>query len=251
MKRRTQLAATLALMVGLSSLTRAACTATEENKGSSAAASSGTSVSVTATIHATGDLVAFSAWCAPSCSFASPAVTLGSQDATQTSVSGTSNDDTGAPYLFYILSAGASGSVTATLNLSSTPSEGMQIGYIDFSPSTGCTFSHDVDSSLGTGSGSNPDTPSITPSAAGEVLYGFVANANTMNGGSASSPWTFGTLYSTTNNADEYDLSSASGSTTMGWSGADAESWESLITSFAMSSSSGSKPGVRLPVGPF
>jgi hypothetical protein len=225
----------------------AACTATEKNADYSAVGS-GTNSSVTAKISAIGDLVAITAWCYASCTPTS--MTLGNQTATQTTVSGNpgaGSPGTGQGFIFYILSSGTSGSQTLSFTASGGASQ-TQISYIDFTPSAGCTFSHDVDSPAGTGTGSgdSPGTinaPSISP-ASGDLLFDFTWTTEHIN--SVSSPWSC-PIYSgsgetetcefvNTINAAAYILSAPSGSTANNMTDIHAsDSWQGLITSFSLS----------------
>lgn len=230
MKRLASIVCSMLLAASL----RAACTATAQNKGSGTYVTSGTTATVSATVHAVGDLVVFSGWCGSTCG-SGYTLAFESGNLTEIGTKGTSSSSTGEPHMFYKLSATATGAQTATITV--TASEQLQVGYIDFSPSAGCSFAHDVDSSLSSGSGLNVNAPSITPTNTGEVLYQF-ASISGSTIGTAASPWTAGTVYSSTGNGDEYILSSSSGSTTASYSSGSANNWESIITSFVMSSTS-------------
>jgi hypothetical protein len=229
----------------------AACTASEKNADYSAVGS-GTSSSVTANINAVGDLVAITAWCYPSCTPTS--VKLGSQTAVQTSVSG--NPGPGSPgsgqgFIYYVLSAAASGAQTLTFTASGGAAQ-TQVSYIDFTPTAGCTFSHDIDSPLGSYAGSATDTspgtisaPSITPTA-GDLLFNFTWSSEHVN--DISTPWSC-PIYSgsgetgdcqfvNTRNVGAYILSAASGTTSNNTTDThNTDSWQALITSFSMSGS--------------
>jgi len=221
----------------------AACTASEKNSYYSEVGS-GTSSSVSAMINASGDLVAIAAWCYPSCTPVS--VTLGSQSAAQTSVSGApggGSPGTGQGFIYYILSTTASGSQSLTFTATGGASQ-TQVAYIDFSPSAGCGFTHDVDSTLGSGTGGTSNTPSITPTP-GDLLFNFtwvtehVTNVN--------SPWNCTTYvggtgdcsFNTTKNADAYILNASSGSIANNMTMIHpTDSWQGLISSFSLSSGS-------------
>jgi hypothetical protein len=226
------------------------CMATKKNADYSADNGSATTASVTANINAVGDLVAITAWCYPACSPVS--VTLGSQPAVQTSVSGingSGSPGTGQGFIFYILSASASGSQTLTFTASGSHTD-IQTSYIDFSPSAGCTFTHDVDSSVGTGTGGTANTPSITPTP-GDLLFNFTYSSEHIN--SVNSPWSC-PIYSglgetqtcefvNTINAAAYILGAASGSTVNNMTLIhNTDSWQALITSFAMSNNAQAPP---------
>jgi hypothetical protein len=126
---------------------------------------------VASTLLKTGDLVAVSVWCITSCTVTS--VTVGSDTATVTGVTGTSNANSGQPFIYYDLSTGVKGSQTITANITGTRSHS-QVAYHEFVPGKGCTASHDVDASLGTGTGTGVNTPSIT-TPAGELIFNFTA----------------------------------------------------------------------------
>jgi hypothetical protein len=225
----------------------AACTITEKNADYSVENGSSNTVSVTANINAVGDLVAITGWCYTGCTPVS--ATLGSQPAVQTTVSGNpgpGNPGTGQGFIFYILSAASSGAQTLTFTVSGSHS-GIQTSYIDFTPSAGCTLTHDVDSPVGSGTGDTVNTPSITPSV-GDLLFNFTWSSEHIN--SVNSPWSC-PIYSgpgetqtcefvNTVNAAAYILSASAGSTsnnmTLIHSG---DSWQALITSFSFSSGGG------------
>lgn len=202
------------------------CTITENNKGAGADGGSSTTATVAATINATGDAVLFSAWCETTCTFSG--VTLGSQSATQTANIG-SNGAAGQIGLYYIASTTVSGAQTATLTVSGTHTD-VQVGYVDFGHSAG-SFSHDVDSAAGSNTSATANTPSITPSAAGELLYVFTATSNSIS--SVNLPWTQGTIYPTSSNADGYILSSASGATANNMTLPSSSAWVALSTALS------------------
>ena len=127
----------------------ATCTVTEKNSDYGSMGS-GSTATVSATIDAKGDLVAIAAWCYSSCTPVS--VTLGSQLATKTSVNGLPglgvSPDTGQGFIFYVLSAAASGTQTITWTATGATSSQSQVAYIDFAPSAGCVFTHHVDAAV-------------------------------------------------------------------------------------------------------
>jgi len=227
----------------------AACTATEQNADYSPDNGSANTASLSANIHGVGDLVAITAWCYSNCT--PVGVTLGSQTATRTPVNpndGSGSPGTGQGWIYYILSANSSGYQTLTFTASGTHTD-IQTSYIDFTPSAGCTFTHDVDSPLGagTGNGSNPgtiNTPSIAPTA-GDLLFNFTWISEHID--SVNSPWSC-PIYSgqgetqtcefdTTVNAAAYILSAAAGSTANNMTDIHAgDSWQAMITSFSLSS---------------
>ncbi|MGB8887752.1 MAG: hypothetical protein WCC87_13575 [Candidatus Korobacteraceae bacterium] len=229
------------------SLSAQSCSVTEQNADYSVDNGSSNTVTLTANIHAVGDLVAFTAWCYSSC--APVSVTMGGQTALQTSVSGingSGDPGTGQGFIYYILSAASAGSPTITWTVSGSHT-GIQTSYIDFSPSSGCTFAHDVDSPLGTGTGETVNTPSITPTA-GDLLFNFTYSSEHID--SVNSPWSC-PIYSgpgetqtcefvNTINAAAYILSAQSGATANNMTLIHpSDTWQALITSFSMSSGSG------------
>jgi hypothetical protein len=190
-------------------------------------------------------------------------VKLGSQTAIQTSVPG--NPGPGSPgagqgFIYYILSSAAAGAQTLTFTASGGASQ-TQVSYIDFTPTAGCTFSHDIDSPVGSYAGSstdiNPGTisaPSIAPSA-GDVLFNFTWTSEHVN--SVNSPWscpiysgageTQTCEFNTTINAAAYILNAPSGSTANNMTDIhNSDSWQGLITSFSLSGS-GSVTGNGCP----
>jgi hypothetical protein len=236
----------------------AACTATEKNADYSAVGS-GTSSSVNANVNAVGDLVAITAWCYPSCTPTS--VKLGSQTAIQTSVSGNpvlGNPGTGQGFIFYILSSTASGSQALSFTAAGGAAQ-TQVTYVDFTPTAGCTFSHDVDSPLGAFAGNPSDistgtinAPSITPTA-GDLLFNFTWSSEHVN--DINSPWscplyigsgeTGDCQFDNTRNVAAYILSAPSGSTANNTTDThNSDSWEALIASFSI------KPSGMQPTQP-
>ncbi len=234
----------ITIVLATTTLSAQSCSVTEQYADYSVENGSSNTVSLIANIHAVGDLVAFSAWCFQGCTPVS--VTLGSQPAVKTTVSGTSDSLTGQGFIYYILAAVASGPQTITFTVSGAHS-GIQTSYIDFSPTPECTFSHDVDSSLGSGTGGTVNTPSITPTP-GDLLFNFTWSSEHID--SVNSPWSC-PIYSgpgetqtcefvNTVNAAAYVLSASSGSTANNMTLIHpSDTWQALITSFSMSSGSG------------
>jgi hypothetical protein len=220
------------------------CAATEQNADYSVENGSSNTVTLNANIRAVGDLVAFTAWCYQGCTPVS--LTLGSQVAARTTVSGTSDSLTGQGFIYYILAAASSGPQTITFTVSGTHS-GIQTSYIDFTPTAGCTFSHHVDSPLGSGTGGTVNTPSITPTA-GDLLFNFTWISEHIN--SVNSPWscpvysgpgeTQSCEFVNTVNAAAYILSAPSGPTANNMTLIhSSDTWQALIASFTLSSGSG------------
>jgi hypothetical protein len=204
----------------------------------------GTNPTATATIvlHNTGDLAVIYPWCFNGCTPGAP--TLGSQTGVQTTVSGTSSANTGQPFIYYVLSINASGSQTLSFGTSGGATQS-QVAMKEFTPNPGCTYAHDIDSTLGTGTAVSPNTPSITPTT-GDLLANFTASQTHIN--SVNSPWgcvnfpnaqTGNCAYQTTRNADAYIPSAASGSTANNMTQPSSGAWEALITSFKLTGSGG------------
>lgn len=232
----------------------AVCTATKQNADYGAVGSS-TTATVSVTVHAVGDLVAFTAWCYSGTGGCTPvSVVMGSQTATKTTVSGVAgagSPGSGQGFIYYILAAAAAGVQTATFTASGA-SGGTQISYIDFSTTAGCTFTHNVDSALGSclsncGNTGNPGSitaPSITPTA-GDLLFNFTWSSEHVN--DILSPWSC-PIYSgpgetqdcqfvDTRNVAAYILSASAGSTSNNTTDThDSDTWQALISSFTMSS---------------
>ena len=238
------------LAILLTSVTAlATCTATERNADYAEDNGSNNTASKTVTINGLGDVVAFTAYCYPSCTFVG--VTLGSQSAvTNGSLLGPNipnGPGTGQGGIFYITSTTVSGSQSMVLTVSGSHSD-VQVSYIDFSLSAGCVATHHVDSPIGSCSSSCSSTlinaPSITPSA-GDLLFSFTWTNYHIN--SVNSPWSCPTYagtgtceFNTTINAAGYILSAASGATANNVTDqASSDLWEAIITSFTLSASSG------------
>jgi hypothetical protein len=213
----------------------AVCTATAPNKGGGTDNGSNGTATVAATIGALGDGVWGSAWCFTTCTYTS--VTVGSQTATQVST-GITGTATGIGWLWYIASATVSGSQTITFTASGVHTD-IQVSYVDFTPSASCAFSFDKVSSLGTGTGTNATTPSITSTASGEVEYVFTDISTTMGTPGYNAPWTPSTTLSTSNNADGYILSSSGSATANNGVITTAGNWAALMGAFSITASGG------------
>jgi hypothetical protein len=248
------------LLTPVGALLAQTCTATKQNAfyGNDNAATN--TATVTANISAIGDLVAFTGWCFRGC--APISVTMGGQTAIQTTVSGVvdnSNPGSGQGFIFYILSAAAAGSQTVTWTVSGSHS-GIQVSYIDFKPSAGCKFTHNVDSPLGsclsgpclgnTGAPAIVNAPSITPTA-GDLLFNFTWSSEHVN--DILSPWscpiyaggTGDCQFAGTRNVAAYILSAASGATANNTTTThDSDTWQALLTSFTIT------PNAQAPKAP-
>jgi hypothetical protein len=241
----------------------AQCTATQQNWGNSPVigfpnGSGSNTVSLATNIDSVGDLVVITAWCFPSVTFSGGctpvSIKLGNQTALQTTVSG--NPDPGTPgtpgsgqgRIYYVLSAAASGSQTLTFAIVET--QQLQITYMDFKPSAGCTFKHNVDSHLGSGSnvGTSIAEPSIMPTP-GDLLFNFTWTSGHMVD-PIGPPWvpsiwqpSVSHFLENSVNAVVYVLSAPSGSTANNLNTLHAsDSWQSLITSFTMFSANANAP---------
>lgn len=258
----TYLLTLFVLMLSTTGALLAACTATEKNADYGDLGA--TSATVTVRVNAVGDLVVFTAWCYPGCTPDSGSVTLSGQAATKTTVNGvnlgSSPDLTypGQDFIYYILSSRSSGTLTATFTASGASLQQTQISYIDFTPSSSCSFAHDVDSTVGTGTNStNINTPSVTPSGSGELLFNFTSTGQHVT--AVNSPWicpiysgqgeTQTCTFNVTQDAAAYILSSASGSTSNKMTdNATDIFWEGLITSFSISSAPNPPTNVSVTV---
>lgn len=236
----------------------ATCTATQENWDNSPVLGFpdggtppiSTSVSLMANINSVGDLVVITAWCFPP-TFTGGGCTpknvmLGSQTAVRTTVAmnldiGTAGTPgSGRGWIYYVLSATASGLQTLTFNTVET--QQLQVSYMDFKASTGCTFSHDVDSPLGTTNvGSHISVPSITATQ-GDLLFNFTITASHMVD-PVGSPWApsiwqpqLSHFLANSVNLVVYNLSAPSGPVSNNANTLHAgDSVQALITSFKIS----------------
>jgi hypothetical protein len=227
----------------------------EENANYSAVG--GSSASLTANVNAVGDLVVFTAWCDSSTGGCTPtSVVMGSQTATKTSVSGVADngsvDSNGGPgsgqgFIYYILSASASGNQTVTFTTSNATQT--QVSYIDFAPSSGYHFTHHTDSTLGscltncgptTSSGAIAG-PSFTPTT-GDLVFNFTYTSEHIN--SLGTPWSCATYngpgesgtceFVTTINAAAYIPSASSGAIQNNMTDIHAsDTWQAMFASFA------------------
>jgi hypothetical protein len=249
-KQLTYLLTLITLVFTTTATLWATCTATKQNADYGPTNGSSSTATVSATVSAVGDLVAFTAWCYSSCTPVS--VTMGSQTAVKTTVSGQpgpGSPGSGQGFIFYILSAAASGLQTVTWTVSGSHSD-IQVSYVDFKPSAGCTFTHNVDSPLGSclsncGNTGNPgviNAPSVTPKA-GDVLFNFTWSSEHVN--DINSPWicpiysgpgeTQDCEFDNTRNVAAWILSAASGSTANNTTDThDGDTWQALLTSFSM-----------------
>ncbi|HVU46967.1 MAG TPA: hypothetical protein VHD85_12610 [Terracidiphilus sp.] len=227
---------------GGSTGTSSNCSATEKNADYSVDNGSSSSVSMNANISAVGDLVAITAYCYSACTPVS--VQLGNQTAVETTIPGNpgpGSPGTGQGFIFYVLSAAAAGTQTLTFKASGSYSD-IQTSYIDFGSSSGCSFKHDVDYPVGTGTGGTVNTPVITPNA-GDLLFNFVYTSEHVN--AVNSPWscpiykatgeTLTCEFVNTVNTAAYILSAPSTSVASNATLIHStDSWQSLITSFSM-----------------
>jgi hypothetical protein len=257
MRRLKYLFALATLLFTTAGTLLAACTATQQNWDNSPVigfegGTPSNTASLTSNINSVGDLVVITAWCFPpsftgGCTPVS--VKLGNQTAVQTSVGGQPDPGTsgtpgsGQGWIYYVLSAAAAGSQTLTFTIVET--QQLQVSYMDFKPSAGCTFSHGVDSPRGFGSnvGTSITSPSITPTQ-GDLLYNFTWT-NTHMVDPMGSPWV-PSIWQPQNshflensvNAVVYDLSAPSGTIANNLNTLhSSDSWQALITSFSLSGS--------------
>lgn len=171
-------------------------------------------------------------------------MTLGSQTAVQTSVSGINgagSPGTGQGFLFYVLSAAAAGPYTLTFTATGQHTD-IQTSYIDFGASAGCTFAHDLDFPLGAGTGGTVNTPSFNPTP-GDLLFNFTYSSEHVD--FIHSPWscpiysgqgeTQTCKFATTVNAAANVLSGPPGTVSNNMTLIhDTDSWQALVTSFTL-----------------
>jgi len=239
-------------------------TATEQNANYSEDSGSANSTSVTANIHAVGDLVVITAWCHSLSGSCTPtSVTLGNQTAVQTSVSGIPSpgaqdtgqySGTGQGWIYYILSSSASGNQTLTFIATGTHTD-IQTSYMDFTPSAGFTFTHHIDYPLGTSLDPNTgldnghataliNAPVFTPTA-GDLLFDFLYTTEHI--GVIGSPWSCVIYpgitganntcnFDSTVNSQAYVLSATANSTNPNTTINAVDNWQALVTSFTLSS---------------
>jgi len=130
-------------------------------------------------------------------------------------------------FFAYLLNVPASAGATITVTASGSITFASYLGCEEFHRSSGTwTFDTDI-----TGNGA-PSTavnaPSITPAAAGELLYAVVTTEGSVAVTSANSPWTAGGAGTNTYSRAEYILSGASGATATDFTLASITSWNSM-----------------------
>jgi hypothetical protein len=134
----------------------------------------------------------------------------------------------------YILSApsNASATITATFSLT-VPGTGIALMRAEEFFFGNCTALFDTDIG-GTGSGSTTiNSPSITPSHSGELLYAFGVPASQIV--TANSPWTQDSAGIDGNDCDaEYILSSASGATAINFTANTTGVWSAMAIAFKL-----------------
>jgi len=251
----------VAAILALGPVSRAACTATEQSAdyspvgGATATLANGIlsdGQTHKLNVSANGNLLAISAWCYTHCSFPST-IPVDSQVATLTSVVTPGNAvDGGNPGLFsgqagiyYLLNANA-GNHTATFTPTNlTSPQQTQLSYIDFKPSSGCIFSHHLDSAVGssppyTGIATAPSVTNVT----GDVLFAITVTTQHVVSPS-SAPWSCPTYSGSgetqnceidvTRNGASYVLSAASGTVSNNWNLINSSTgYEALISAFSM-----------------
>jgi hypothetical protein len=231
----------------------AACTSTLKNadygevgSGATATLVSGTSGGITHTsaINSLGDLIAITAWCFPNCT--NPTVTVGNQVATGIGVHSPGTTiagglTTGQAYIFYVLAAQFVGSPTFTLIAPGASQT--QVSYMDFQPSSGCVYTHDIDAPAGTGTTAPVNAPTIS-GITGDLLFNFTVSSEHVTD-PLGSPWSAPTYnltgesqshyFNNTVNGAAYVLAAATSSVSNNWTTIHStDAWESVITSFKM-----------------
>ncbi len=141
----------------------------------------------------------------------------------------------GFDYIFYLLSAPSNASKTLTATYQNTGAGTVHAAILtadDFTVTGGTvTFNGDAAGSGTTGVTIN--TPSITPAAAGDLLYAHGSSANAIS--SVDSPWTQGAIDSD-GQASGYILSASAGSTSLAMTQTSGQ-WSSMAASFKFTAS--------------
>jgi hypothetical protein len=192
---------------------------------------------IAANVNEVGDLLIAAPWCITSCTVTS--VTMGS-DTLTLAQAGNSNANTGQTWIYYKLASTVSGAQTLTFTPTGTRTHS-QVTFYDFTPSAGCTFAHNVDSGVGTGTGTAINTPSITPTT-GDLLFNITLA--TTHVGSVNSPWLCNIFTGAseddtceigfTVNAMGYILSASAGATANNMTQISSSDWQALISSFKL-----------------
>lgn len=189
-----------------------------------------------------GALVVAMPWCiGTGCTIG--AVTVGSDSATAIGTTSSNSSTTGLGGMAYDLSSTGTGAQTVTCAMSGTRTNTQCASYV-FSYTSGCTLSHDVDASLGSGTSTAVNAPSITATAGDlEFAFSFV-NAHLS---SVNSPWVCQFFNATTESGDctfkntvngsGYILSASGSSTANNMTQISANDWQALITSFKLAGS--------------
>ena len=203
---------------------------------SSALATSGTTVTVTLLSPPTpGNLVCVAIIFADGITPATVAVSDSNGNVytiTPSSPSTGQYANAGAVYLGYLLSApsNASASITATFNR--TIVDGIITAEEFKSPTGGVKFDTDI---AGSGTTGTINSPSITPAAAGELLYSYATPQNGIL--SCDSPWTQVTFGEDPNGGNGgYILSSNPGSTAVNMTPSVSGTWDAMAMAFLITS---------------
>jgi len=258
---KAKLAFAFAFLLFLSQGVFAACTATEQSADYSPVGGSTSTLSTgvlsdgqthTMNVNSNGDLVVITAWCFQNCTFPAT-IPMDTQNAVKTSVVtpgttiGIDGLHTGQAAFYYVLNA-IHGNHTITLTVTGGATQ-TQVSYIDFKPSAGCSFSHDVDSPVGAashGGGVSNDqanTPSIS-GVTGDILVSWTVTTQHVNS-PVNAPWscpqylgqgeTQTCNIDVTQNGQAYVLSASSGTTSNSWTLINSSTgYEAIITSFKM-----------------
>lgn len=165
---------TIFIVLCLSSSVWAACTGTVKKSDYQNVSTSPTTFG--ATIFAIHDLVIMTGWCFNGTTVActGPSMTLGAQSGVQVAGSGNpTQNDTGEPFIFYVLDAAASGSVNITWTV--TGGTQVQVAYIDVQPSTAACYTFDKAAGRSAGTSGTANLPTITPTNTGSFVFVFTA----------------------------------------------------------------------------
>jgi hypothetical protein len=192
--------------------------------------SSATVTSLTTTLAsnpATGDLVMVG--------FLGPSSGVTCKDANNNNYIPTSHSPAGGTWNFYLANAPANASKAITCSFASSAFVSQWAD--DFTVTGGTvTFDTDVPQPSGTGSGTTINSPSITPLAAGELLYSTVNPSGSVTAptsGNTLGGWTGSGVDPALGGASEYQLASASGATSVDYTTSDTnDTYQAIASAF-------------------
>jgi hypothetical protein len=164
-----------------------------------------------------------------------PVVTISDGNNNQYTITPNSPNSTyattgGFVYLAYLYPVPSNASATITVTSSITITAG-DLRAQEFSLSRGTT-AFDLDIQGNGASGTAINTPSITPTYTGSLLYGYVVAPSGI--ASANAPWTQDQAGISTADLDgEFITSSAAGATALNFTASASSTWASMAMSFA------------------